>query len=137
MGVFSKYYLFRKFFIFSISFLCLGCTQTMDHYTRFLIRGEVFDAEQKTPLKGVRINFIDTGYDYVRSEKGSSLEIGTSGPRGLVFLNFDYFWGSVNNFWTEKPSRTFELQIVFKGRKSDRLKFKESNLKVLDGKIVV
>ena len=88
---FNKFYRIWFFTSLIILFTISGCTAKHIHsVTIFEIQGHVFDKASGLPLENVKVSFIDTGYDYVRSKKPFPIEIGQSDSNGLIKARFNY-----------------------------------------------
>jgi hypothetical protein len=96
--------------------------------TIFEIQGQVFDKQSNLPLENVKVSFIDTGYDYVRSKKPLPIEIGQSDSNGLIKARFNYLWAHQDFIFYGPPKETFQIVLSKKLYAPRRFNFDESKL---------
>jgi hypothetical protein len=112
-----------------ISFSLLAClAKHVDSVTIFAIQGRVFDSISKVPLENVRVYFIDTGYDDVRSKKVHRLEIGQSDLNGKIEVRINYYWGRKASIFHSHPKKTFAIALSKASYETRYFHFKESQL---------
>lgn len=107
----------------------LSCASKPFHsVTIFFIEARVYDKESNFPLNRVKVSFIDTGYDEVRSKKAVAVDIGRSDSRGKIALRFNYLWGGKKSIFNSAHAKTFEIVLSREAYATTRLSFKESEL---------
>ena len=95
----------------------------------FSIAGRVYDEETKLPLENVKVYFIDTGYDYVRSKQTNPIEIGRSDSNGEINLRLNYVWRRSESSWLNPPKETLVIELSKEYYKPKRFRFDESEFK--------
>ena len=106
-----------------------GCTvKYIDTVTIFEIRGEIYDNESQTPVENVAVQFMDTGYDYVRSKKPFPVTIGHSEANGAFTARLNYLWRSKDPNILNPPQKTFEVVLDHEDYEPRHFQFDESNL---------
>ena len=120
----------KPFYILFFAFLSiLACmAKHVDSVTIFAIQGRVFDSISKVPLENVRVFFIDTGYDDVRSKKAHRLEIGQSDLNGKIEARLNYYWGHKTSVFHSLPKQTFAIAFSKASYETRYFHFKESQL---------
>ena len=115
-----------------MTFICLSILACMakhvDSITTFAIEGRVFDKASKFPLENVRVYFIDTGYDTLRSKKAHRLEIGQSAANGNIRIRFNYLWGRKASIFHSGPKKTFAIALSKASYQTRYFHFDESQL---------
>lgn len=125
------------FLIFTFPLLN-GCLyRHVDSITQFLIKGEAVDKTSGLSVDKVRVAFIDTGFDSVRSKEQVPKEIGESDSLGRINLAFDYWWGTEQGLFKKKARMTFDLEFSREHYKSERFHFSASNLIKEENKLLV
>ena len=123
---FVKICLFALLTIFCSS---AGCTvKYIDKVTIFEIRGEVYDNESQWPIENVAVQFMDTGYDYARSQKPLTVTIGHSDADGAFLARFNYYWRYKDTTLQNPPQKTFEVVLTHQDYAPKRFQFQESDL---------
>jgi hypothetical protein len=126
---FNKFYKIWFSTSLIILFIISGCTVKHIHsVTIFEIQGQVFDKQSNLPLENVKVSFIDTGYDYVRSKKPLPIEIGQSDSNGLIKARFNYLWAHQDFIFYGPPKETFQIVLSKKLYAPRRFNFDESKL---------
>jgi hypothetical protein len=119
---------------FIIVFVLCSCSYEsyevihFDYLTVFVVQGVVRDLNNRAPIAGAKVFFIDTGYDYSRSQPRSQVEIGTTDLEGRIDIKFDYGWSSMEGANYEIPKRTFEILISRESFKEEVVCLKETDL---------
>ena len=123
---------FTKIYIYTLLTLFLstiGCTvKYIDTVTIFEIKGEVYDNESQTPVENVAVQFMDTGYDYVRSKKPFPVTIGHSKANGAFKARLNYLWRSKDTNILNPPQKTFEVVLAHEDYEPRHFQFDESSL---------
>lgn len=115
-----------------------GCLyRHVDSMTQFLIRGETVDKTSGLLADKVKVYFIDTGFDSVRSNKQAPQEIGESDNLGRIDLAFNYWWGTEQGLFKKKAGMTFALEFSRGHYKSERFHFSALNLVKENNKLLV
>jgi hypothetical protein len=132
------------FIILLVTLLCECYERIWDTGTTFLIRGEVFDKNTDNALSGVKIIFIDTGFDEEKSKILYSKEIGESTISGQINIEYFYEWGGHDGTLSKyKPKMTYEIMLAKPGFENKRYTFKapedarKGTVSVLLGKIYI
>ena len=126
---FTKFYKIWSLTSLIIFFTISGCAVKYIHsVTIFEIQGQVFDKESDFPLENVKVTFIDTGYDDVRSKKSFPVEIGQSDSNGLIKARFNYLWAHKDFIFYGPPKETFEIVLSKQLYEPRRFNFDESKL---------
>lgn len=121
---------FRAIISLLIAFGLLACaSKPIRSVTIFVIEGRVYDKESNFPLNQVKVSFIDTGYDEVRSKKATPIEIGSSDSRGKIGLRFNYLWSRKEYSLSRAAEETFAIVLSREAYGTKTLHFKESELK--------
>ena len=106
-----------------------GCaTKQVDSVTILVVEGRVLDQESNFPLENIKVFFVDTGYDYILSKKGTPIEIGRSNARGKIAARLNYWWGRKKSA-IDPPKATFDIVLSGEAYISRRFEFKQSELK--------
>ena len=125
-------YGFKKICLFTWLMFFLstaGCTiKYIDTVTIFEIKGEVYDNESRLPIENVAVQFMDTGYDYVRSKKPFLITIGHSEADGKFTARLNYLWRSKDSTLQNPPQKTFDIVLSHENYEPGRFHFDESNL---------
>ena len=109
--------------------LSVGCMlRHVDSITQFLITGEVLDKNTNKPIDKVKVVFIDTGFDSVRSKQLIPKKIGESDNDGQITLTFDYWWGVDEGLFKEKAQRTFDIVLSRDRYREERFNFRATDL---------
>lgn len=109
--------------------LVAGCIKHADYATEFHIQGTAVDIESDSPLENVRIDFIDTGLDYVRSKSRIPQAIGTGDRFGNFNLTFGYWWGKNEHFFSGDSEEAFALEFSKDGYEPKRIDFSSSKIR--------
>ena len=126
---FNKFIILWSFTSLIIIYGISGCSvKHIRSVTIFEIQGQVFDKESALPLENVKVSFIDTGYDYVRSKKPFSIEIGQSDANGLIKARFNYLWAREDFIFYGPPKKTFKIGLSKQLYEPRRFYFDESKL---------
>ena len=113
-----------------IAFGILTCaSKPIPSVTIFVIQGRIYDKESNFPLDQVKIYFIDTGYDEVLSKTATPIEIALSDPRGKIDARFNYLWKRKKPVFYGPAAETFDIVLSREAYQTQRLHFKESELK--------
>ena len=106
-----------------------GCTvKYITSVTIFEIKGEVYDKESQWPIENVAVQFMDTGYDHVRSKKPFPVTIGYSEANGAFTARLNYLWRSKDTNLLNPPQKTFEVVLAHEDYEPRHFQFDESNL---------
>ena len=123
---FTKAYLFTLLVIF---WNFTGCAvKYINKVTIFEIKGEVYDNESQWPIENVAVQFIDIGYDYIRSKEPLLVTIGYSGADGEFTARLNYLWRSKDTNLLNPPQKTFEIRLTHEDYEPRRFQFNESDL---------
>jgi len=123
---FTKICLITLLVVFCIS---AGCTvKYIDTVTIFEIKGEVYDKETSLPIENVAVQFRDTGYDYVRSNRPFLITIGQSETDGKFIARLNYLWRSKDAILDNPPRKTFDIVLSHEYYEPWRFHFDESKL---------
>ena len=123
---FTKKCLFTLVLIFSSTVACT--VKYIDKVTIFEIKGEVYDNESQWPIENVAVQFIDTGYDYIRSKEPFLVTIGYSDADGEFTARLNYLWRSKDTNLLNPPQKTFEIILTHEDYEPRRFQFNESDL---------
>jgi hypothetical protein len=106
-----------------------GCTvKYIDKVTIFEIKGEVYDKKSHRPIENAAVLFMDTGYDYVRSQNPFLVKIGQSNAEGKFTARLNYLWRSKDMALQNPPLKTFDVVLSHEGYEPGRFHFNESDL---------
>lgn len=144
LGIFSKSVevsneMKTKIILVILLLLPISCFRYrhVDLLTSFIVTGEVFDKSTGLPLGQINVAFIDTGFDYKRSNRQILIKIGESDNQGKINLKLDYWWGKKESIFKRTPKETFDIILSKKSYKTKILHFKASELIEEEGKLVV
>jgi len=124
----------RLYLLFILLFLLSFCSCKIVHNdcgTTFIIQGVVVNANNKIPINGAKVFFIDTGYhnSEIASQRRFSIEIGITDLQGRIDIKFDYRFSYNEGWGYEEPKKTFEIHISKESFKEKILLLKESDFK--------
>ena len=114
---------------------CIGVN--VDYLATFNVRGTIVRDDDSTALSGVKIVFVDTGFDSIRSHKGNQIQLCLSDDHGRVDHDFEYFWGYNKGLMIEKPSQSFDIFIQCDGFEDEKICYNAVDLQRINGKIIV
>ena len=102
-----------------------------DYLSQFTVKGNVVNSSSSAPLEDVEVNFVDTGLDYKRSKLKPSyrIKIGRSNNEGKIEINFNYFWGFTEGFFSKKPKGDFQLELIKENYMIKTLDYNRADLK--------
>jgi hypothetical protein len=110
-------------------FYCTACTVApTTAVTIFAVEGQVFDQESSRPLENVRVDFIDTGYDEIRSQLPHPTAIGLSDANGKIRARLNYVWHRNQSWPYVAPKQTVEIVLSRNFYEPMRLQYKGSEL---------
>ena len=111
-----------------LSFLSCGCVlRHVDGVTTFYFVGKVFDYETNLAIEGVTVFFVDTGFDYVRSNSQKPIEITKSNTKGVIKHEYGYWWGSDEGIMVAKPKMTLSVILMKDRYKEKRINFTQND----------
>lgn len=115
----------------------MGFYRHVDSLTPFVIEGEAYDQKSNLPIENVKVIFVDTGYDSVRSKKAYSILTGQTAADGRIQTRFEYWWGHEEGKGIDPPKKTFEILLFSASHMPKRMLFDESSLKKVDSIVFV
>jgi hypothetical protein len=121
----TRIYLITLLVVFSST---IGCTvKYIDTVTIFEIKGVVYNNESQWPIENLAVQFIDTGYDYIRSKEPFLVTIGYSDADGEFTARLNYLWRSKDTNRLNPPQKTFEIILTHEDYEPRRFQFNESD----------
>lgn len=106
-----------------------------DYMTRVRVVGRAVDGRTRQPLAGVRLTFLDTGFDARRSKNPEEfqIEIGETGSDGTIDRVLDYVW-SIDIVWrmATRLGDRFSLRFERDGFTSVTREFRTRDLSIED-----
>jgi hypothetical protein len=104
-----------------------SCTN-YDYIQSFAISGRVINQTTRQSIRDAKVNFVDTGFDYVRSKEHFAKNVGMTNGEGRLETKFDYFWGNQGILWIKPSSKkTFDITVERNGYRKRTLSFKAKN----------
>lgn len=129
--MYSKYC--RKFgaiVLLTILLAVVACTvKYVNRITIFVVQGQLFDQATLRPVQNVKVYFVDTGFDYVRSRNSVPLEIGHTDPKGKISARLNYPWQQKETLIFSPRAGTFDIVLEKEFYEPMRMQFDQSKLK--------
>ena len=129
--MYSKYC--RKFgaiVLLTILLAVVACTvKYVNRITIFVVQGQIFDQATLRPVQNVKVYFVDTGFDYVRSKKLVPLEIGQTDLKGKISARLNYPWQQKETLIFSPRAGTFDIVLEKEFYEPMRMQFDQSKLK--------
>jgi hypothetical protein len=114
--------------------LMMGCfSKKVDYLDVFRFNGKIISEYDKQPIAGGSISFIDIGFDDHRKESGEAIKVCESSDSGEFSCEFEYFWGTTKNMFSEEPTKEFIIRIKKNNYHNKELPFYADKLKKTDG----
>ena len=123
----------RKFgaiVLLTILLAVVACTvKYVNRITIFVVQGQIFDQATFRPIQNVKVYFVDTGFDYVRSQKPVPLEIAQTDRKGKISARLNYPWQQKETLLYSPQAGTFAIVLKKESYESMRIQFDQSKLK--------
>ncbi len=122
-----------KMTLFLVTLLLISCAN-YDYVASFTVSGRIIDQATRLPVKDTRVDFVDTGFDFVRSKEHFAKNVGTTDKEGRLYAKFDYSWGNQGILWMKPSSKqTFDISVERTGYHKKVLSFKAKELEEQPG----
>lgn len=88
-----------------------GCTTHYDYMIVLHVEGQLIEGQSGAAVQGVKVFFIDTGFNPAPPKERRSGQIGQSDERGKLDLKYGYMWGADSSIFQVMPAQTFILEF--------------------------